>query len=305
MSESPTNIEIFKSLFKGRDDVFAIRWEKGNKNGYMPAYFYDPYLYKAHKMKGGTFQNFSNKSYLQLSDKEISKHLDGVHLIGIYPLLLDNTSWFIVADFDKANWIEECKLFLETCHKNNIPAYLERSRSGKGGHVWIFFDKPFPAIRSRKIIITLLKESGLISDFDKTSSFDRLFPNQDFLSGKSLGNLIALPLYKQTFEQGNSCFIEHETLQPIQDQFAYLSSIKRVSIDLLESLLKSKTETFLKPISVNAISKLTITLDNTVTINRVHLNTHIINFLKDELNFANTEFFIKSKSGKSTYGTDR
>ena len=193
-------IQLFKSIFKGREDVFAIRWEKGSKSGYMPAYFFDPYLFRAHKISGGTFQNYTDKRYLTFTDTEIEKHLNGEHLIGIYPLLQDNTSWFIAADFDKDNWFEESKLFITACSENGIPAYLERSRSGKGGHVWIFFEEPFPAIRSRKIFISLLEQSGAFSVFDKSSSFDRLFPNQDFHSGKGFGNLIALPLFKKTFD---------------------------------------------------------------------------------------------------------
>ena len=122
--------------------MFAIRWEKGNKSGYMPAYHYDPYMYRAHKMKGGTFQNYSDKRYLKLADEEIAKHLNGEQLIGVYPLLIDNTSWFLVADFDKENWIEECKKFISACSEKNIPTYLERSRSGNGGHVWIFLSNP-------------------------------------------------------------------------------------------------------------------------------------------------------------------
>lgn len=202
MNENQTQqIQLFKSAFKGREDVFAVRWENGKKSGYMPAYSYDPYLYRTHKMRGGTFQNYQDKTYLPLSDKEIEKHLRGEQLVGIYPLLPDNTSWFIAADFDDDNWLEECKIFLKVCHENEIPAYLERSRSGQGGHIWIFFEQSYPAIRSRKIILSLLEKSGVFSVFDKSSSFDRLFPNQDFLSGKGLGNLIALPLYKKTFEQ--------------------------------------------------------------------------------------------------------
>jgi len=153
-------IPLIKSTFKGREDVFAIRWEKGNKSGYMPAYFYEPYMYRTHKMKGGTFQNYKDKTYLQLSDKEIAKHLNGEQQIGVYPLLIDNTSWFLVADFDKENWMEECNKFIVTCSERNIPTYLERSRSGNGGHVWIFFKQPYPAIRSRKIFISILEQSG-------------------------------------------------------------------------------------------------------------------------------------------------
>lgn len=208
-------IDIFCSLFQGREDVFAIRWEKSGKSGYMPAYQYDPYHYRVHKMNGGTFQNYPHKTYLPLTNNEIQKHLNGIQQIGIYPLLMDNTSWFLVADFDKQNWQKEAVNFLKSCKERNIPAYLERSRSGNGGHVWIFFDKPYPAIRSRKIFISILEESGAFSMFDKGSSFDRLFPNQDFLSGKGLGNLIALPFFKSAMENGNSFLSTLKHLNPI------------------------------------------------------------------------------------------
>jgi len=105
------NIPLFRSLFKGREDVFAIRWEKGAKSGYMPAYFYDPYRYKAHVLKGGIFQNFTEKSYLPLTNEQIARHLNGKQHIGLYPLLSDNTSWFIAADFDKENWAEDVEAF--------------------------------------------------------------------------------------------------------------------------------------------------------------------------------------------------
>ena len=95
-------VKIFKSLFNGRDDVFAVRWERGGKNGYMPAYQYDPYRYRLYQMKGGTFQDFNDKTHLPYSDEQIAKHLQGDQLVGIYPLLEDNTSWFIAADFDEA-----------------------------------------------------------------------------------------------------------------------------------------------------------------------------------------------------------
>src|SRR5690606_21031402 len=94
-------LNLFKSLFKGREDVFAIRWEKAKKSGYMPAYHYDPYMYRLHKMKGGTFKDYKDKTYLPLTDQQLLKHFNGEQLIGIYPLLQGNTSWFIAADFDK------------------------------------------------------------------------------------------------------------------------------------------------------------------------------------------------------------
>lgn len=297
-------IQIFKSLFKGRQDVFAIRWEKQNKSGYMPAYYYDPYLYRAHVMKGGTFQNFNDKTYLKLTDEEIAKHLNGDKLIGIYPLLTDNTSLFLAADFDEAGWIEDARKFINLCNEKNIPAYLERSRSGKGGHVWIFFEQPYPAIKSRQIFIALLQQSGAFSMFDKSASFDRLFPNQDFHSGKGLGNLIALPFYKKSFEQGNSCFIDSETLQPFADQWQFLKTIRRTSTEELDELNEEFSDSPKQTFHLNN-GKLTIALNNTVRVTRNGMTLPLINFLREELNFVNAEFIIKKKVGRNTFGTER
>lgn len=302
---NPENISTFRSLFKGREDVFAVRWEKGSKSGYMPAYFYDPYRLRAHKMSGGTFQNFIDKSYLKLSDEQIQKHLDGFHHIGIYPLIQDNTTCFLAADFDKDNWQKEAVTFLNACKEKEIPAFLERSRSGNGGHVWIFFDKPYPAIKSRKIFISILEQSGAFSMFDKSSSFDRLFPNQDFLSGKGFGNLIALPLFKPTFEKGNSCFINSETFEAITDQWNFLKNIKRVSTGYLDELYKTLSPDVPIITSQTINGKLSIYLRNTVRISRNGLTPTLTHFLKEELNFASSEFFIKKKSGRNTFETTR
>ncbi len=297
----PEQVQLFKSVFKGRNDVFAIRWEKGSKSGYMPAHSFDPYFYRAHKAKGGTFQNYKDKTHLTLTDNQIEKHLKGDQLAGIYPLLTDNTSWFIAADFDEEKWEEECRAFVNACKEKGITAYLERSRSGKGGHVWIFFEQPYPALRGRKIFISILEEIKIFSPFDK-GSFDRLFPNQDFHSGKGLGNLIALPLHKSSWEQGNSCFINPNTLEPIQDQWDLLRNVIRVPQSKLDDLYNEIAET--KTVQVFT-GKLQINLSNSIHINRNGLTLKLTNFLKEELNFTNEEFFIKQKSGRNTYGTKR
>jgi superfamily II DNA or RNA helicase len=310
MHDKNRNIDLFRSLFKGRQDVFAIRWEKGNKSGYMPAYHYDPYMFRLHKMKGGTFKDYKDKTYLPLSDQQFQKHFNGEHLIGIYPLLKDNTSWFISADFDKENWADECRTFLNVCKEKAIPAYLERSRSGQGGHVWIFFNKSYPAVRSRKILITLLEQAGIFSVFDKSSSFDRLFPNQDFHSGKGLGNLIALPLYKSKLENNNSCFID-EQLIPYHDQWAFLSSVMKVSVSHLDAIynLLHQNNAPAPAITNQTTSvgsyKLQIQLNNTIHLNRSGITPELINFLREELNFANSEYFIKKKTGRNIWGTER
>jgi hypothetical protein len=138
MPISSKQVELFHSLFKGREDVYARRWEKGNRSGYMPAYNVDWDRYEKHKALGGTFQNFKHKTLTPLTPQAIKNHLSGKETVGIYPLLKNNTSWFLAADFDKENWMDESLRFTNVCKQYNIPAYLERSRSGNGGHVWIF-----------------------------------------------------------------------------------------------------------------------------------------------------------------------
>jgi len=307
---TPAQLHLYKSFFRGREDVFAVRWEKNGKGNYMPAFNFDPYRYKLHQSKGGTFQTFQEKTYKPLIDQELRKHLNGEQVVGIYPLLRDNTSWFIAADFDKADWVSECRQFLKICEEYNLPACLERSRSGQGGHVWIFFEEPYGAFRSRKIVIALLEKSGSISIFDKNSSFDRLFPNQDMLSGKGLGNLIALPLNKASLEEGNSCFIDLDSLQPYDNQWTFLEKITRVPVSHLNNLYDRLCEPnkvteglFQQPSIIPGT--ITITLNNEIQISRANLSTPLITFLKEELNFANTEFLVKKNINKSTFGIKR
>ncbi len=171
------NLKIFKSLFKGREDAFAIRWEENGKGRYTPAYQLNWDEFRLYKAKGGTLKDFKNKKYAPLTDERIINHLAGKEIIGIYPPLPDNSSWFIAADFDQSTsktkrWIDECQAFILECEKYNLPVYLERSRSGIGGHVWMFFEEPYPAYKSRKIFIHLLKSSGVMSEADTNSNFD-------------------------------------------------------------------------------------------------------------------------------------
>lgn len=274
----------------------------------MPAYHYDPYHYKVHKMKGGSFQNYTDKSYLPLTDTQITKHLDGDQLVGIYPLLQDDTSWFIVADFDDKNWVSDARTFVECCRENNIPANLERSRSGNGAHVWIFFSQAYPAIKSRKIVLALLTKCGVVSAFDKNSSFDRVFPNQDSLSGKRLGNLIALPLYKPAMIDGSSCFIDPQTLVPFVDQWSYLYQIEKVNIEVLDNVYHSiavaqSTKVYGSTYSTD--NAFNISLNNTVRLTKGMIPPSVTTFLRDELNFINSEFIIQQKTGRSSFGTQR
>ena len=301
---SSEQLELFKSLFKGREDVFAVRWEKEGKSGYMPAYNLDWDAYRTYKAKGGSFQNFTQKTYKKLTDEEILKHLKGEQLIGIYPLLADNISWFITADFDEENWAQESVRFLNLCIETGLPAYMERSRSGNGAHVWLFFERAYPAIKSRRIIISLLERLGIINPLDKNSSFDRLFPNQDYLSGKGLGNLIALPLHGKSYEFGNSCFIDHLELKPIEPQWDLLRTIERIPMEQLDKVYEEITNTErIKTTFTAPNGKLQITLNNKLHISRSHCSISLLNLIKEQLNFLNSEYFIKKKAGLNTWNT--
>ena len=211
MNFSTVNITLFKSFFNGRQDVYAIHREKDGKSGYMPAYKVDWSDYREHTAKGGTFKDYSKKEYLPFTTEVILRHFQGIETVGIYPLLEDNTSHFIAADFDDENWKESIFKLHSTCIKYDIPAYIERSRSGNGGHLWVFFEENLLAEQSRKLLFELLRQASIISPFEKEPSFDRLFPNQDFNSGKGLGNLIALPLNGKALTNNNSAFLNPST----------------------------------------------------------------------------------------------
>ncbi|MFV0267004.1 MAG: TOTE conflict system archaeo-eukaryotic primase domain-containing protein [Draconibacterium sp.] len=166
----------------------------------------------------------------------IESHFSGKETCGIYPLLEYNTSFFIAVDFVKQNWKESILKLHSTCSTFMIPSYIERSRSGNGGHLWVFFESAFPAQQSRKIMFELLRHANIISHFEKEPSFDRLFPNQDYHSCKGMGNLIALPFQGKSLANGNPCFINPDTFEPIENQWKVLESIKKVSISELKNL---------------------------------------------------------------------
>jgi len=137
-------LELFMSSFRGREDVYARRWEKDDKSGYSPAYDFNWNEFMAHKRRGGSMKDFENKKLLPLNEEIIKRHLFGQHVIGVYPILTDNTSYFIAADFDGETWNQDAKAFLGACEEADIGAYSERSRSGNDGHIWIFFSEPYP-----------------------------------------------------------------------------------------------------------------------------------------------------------------
>jgi superfamily II DNA or RNA helicase len=166
----------------------------------------------------------------------IENHLRGKETIGVYPLLTDESCCFLAVDFDKRTWQEDSRAFMDTCQELNVPAALERSRSGKGGHVWIFFDCAVPAITARKLGCAILTRTMERRHQLGLDSYDRLFPSQDTLPKGGFGNLIALPLQAVPRRVGNSVFVD-ANFQPYPDQWAFLSVLERVSIATAEEIV--------------------------------------------------------------------
>ena len=198
-------IALFRSLFRGREDVFPKRWENSRtgKTGYAQACGneWEPRLCGKPRVKCGTCPN---QAFLPVTDEVIAGHLRGRHTIGVYPMLADSTCWFLAADFDKETWQQDVNTFLDVCRSRQVPGAIERSRSGNGGHVWAFFAEPVPASLARRLGAFLLTEAMECNPDIGFRSYDRFFPSQDTLPEGGFGNLIALPLQGRSREDGNS-----------------------------------------------------------------------------------------------------
>jgi len=230
-------IRIFRSLFRGREDVYAVRWERTDgRKGYMPRSDRDWRAYNAAAQTDKERVDRETRKYFVLDDEAVRAHLQGKLTIGIYPLLQDETCWFLAADFDKALWRDDTAAFLKTCEKFDVPAYLEVSRSGNGGHVWIFFEKNVPGSLARRLGAFLLTQTMESRHQIGLDSYDRFFPNQDTLPKGGFGNLIALPLQRKPRNEGRSVFVNAD-LEPRPDQWTFLLGVKRLSLSDLESLV--------------------------------------------------------------------
>lgn len=247
-SSPEKKITLFRSLFKGREDVFANRWESRDtsKSGYSPAC--------ANEWKKGICNKpqvkcaaCKNRKLLGISNRIIFNHLAGKITVGMYPLLKDETCYFLAIDFDKNSWQEDVIAFMDTCKEIEVPAVLERSRSGNGGHVWIFFDSPVKAQMARRLGTIILSKTIERRYQVGLESYDRLFPNQDTMPKGGFGNLIALPLQKNALQNGNSVFID-ENFKEYEDQWNFLSSIRKMRTKEMEVIINKfeKEENLLK-----------------------------------------------------------
>jgi superfamily II DNA or RNA helicase len=236
-------VALFRSLFRGRDDVFPRRWENARtgRSGYSPACDNEWEYGLCEKKKGpatgrrATCGECPNQAFIAVSDEEIAKHLRGDQVMGVYPLLPDETCWFLAADFDKQTWQEDIRAFGETCVTHGAPAAIERSRSGNGVHAWLFFASPVPVAAARKLGCFLITETMARRHQLSMESYDRLFPNQDTMPKGGFGNLIALPLQRQARDAGNTVFVD-AAFKPWPDQWAFLAGVKRIDANFVGAL---------------------------------------------------------------------
>lgn len=234
---SADKVALFRQLFRGREDVFARLWVNPKKQtkGYALACANEWVrgVCEKPRVKCG---ECPNQAFLKFDDQAILGHLQGRHVAGAYPLLPDETCWFLAADFDGKVWREDVAAFTAACESVGVPPAVERSRSGNGAHCWFFFAAPVAATTARKLGSFLITETMARRHQLSMGSYDRLFPNQDTMPRGGFGNLIALPLQYEAGRKGNTLFVDQEW-NPHDDQWAYLPSIRRLEAATLETLV--------------------------------------------------------------------
>jgi superfamily II DNA or RNA helicase len=306
-------VALFRKLFRGRADVYPIRWESktSGKSGYAPAC--------ANEWRAGVCEkprikcgDCRNRLLIPLSDAVTFDHLAGDHTVGIYPLLEDDTCHFLAVDFDETDWRDDARAFIQSCIELGVPAALEISRSGQGAHAWIFFASAVSARDARRLGTSIISHTCARTRQLRLTSYDRMFPNQDTMPKGGFGNLIALPLQKKPREQGFSVFVDAD-LQPYSDQWAFLATIARMPVQELEPTILRATGG-VHPLDVTFIDdedlatpwkresksarlagpmpqSLTVTLANQVYFDKAQLPQALANRLIRLAAFQNPEFY--------------
>lgn len=325
-------IRLFQSLFKGREDVFARRWfsKTTGKSGYQPVCI-NEWKQGICDKKKYRCAICPNRNFAPLTTQDMYRHLEGkdeycCDVVGLYAIMQDNNCAFLCADFDDKNckygYKEDVLAYVGVCREWLIPYAIERSRSGNGAHVWIFFEAPLPASKARRLGNAILTEAMTRNGQMSFNSYDRFFPNQDYLPEGGFGNLVALPLQGQARRKQNSVFVDNDFLV-YKDQWAFLYNLKKIQESTIDQLLRLHYQEELGKLSMSSESKPWVTpFPQNITQEDFHAKVEIIkadklyiplkavsakvlNHLKRIAAFKNPEFYSKQALRLSTYAIPR
>lgn len=316
-------VALFTSLFRGRSDVFATRWESTKspgRSGWAPRCLNEwrPGVCAKPKVKCA---GCANRRFIAWSDVEARRHLEGRQTAGIYPLLADETCWLVAIDLDGRGWREDVGALRDSARELDIPVLVERSRSGAGGHLWVLFSRPVSA-RVARAIGSLLLTRAMSRRSISMDSYDRLFPNQNTMPAGGFGNLIALPLQHARRSEGCTVFLG-EDLEPCPDQWIYLAGVQRLGGEQAEQIaadaeragatlgLSDRTSTYarVRPRQLTTPAPpsgpIEICLTGRVEIPVAELAPELRDRLRRTAAFANPEFFERERARLSTHKTPR
>ncbi len=295
-------ISLFKSLFIAREDVYPKYWvsKDGTKKGYSPVAY-----------------TFRGQDYIPINDNIIQKHLEGKIRLGTYAVINQTMAKFLVLDLDKANFIEDVRAIVSISQDLKLKPLVEISKSGNGIHIWLFFEGLVSASSARKLGDILVTKAMDIATSIDMSSYDRMFPNQDFVAPDALGNLIALPLQYSSRVENKTVFIDIDTMQPFSDQWSVLKTVSKISSLELSSLLTSnivqnsnELDSLMpweikqsKPISFPKTTQ--AVLHEALYIEKLELSKTLLHTLQRLASFTNPEFYIRQNLRKSTFNTPR
>lgn len=316
-SSKDEKIKLFLSYFKGREDVCAKRWK--NKPGYSP--------YCRNDFKQGICLKplvkciqCQNQDFIILNQETVEEHLMGKEVIGLYPMTENDTCYLLAMDFDEERYKEEAEAVINVSEKLGIFPLLERSRSGQGCHLWFFFEQETKSVVARKFGMTILSLAMEESRSITFSSFDRMFPSQDFLETGGFGNLIALPLQKEARKYGNTEFLD-KNFDVIKDPWAHLFHTAKINKSMMDRVLENEiTSPKEMAKSDNDLSgrvnqkklkttdfpeTLILEKDSGILMSKENISLRGLLYLRSLASYHNPEFFQQQAMRRTTFGIPR